>query len=90
MSVKRSAKEDTGRTVGDLTAKLNILLCIDNNLLFTVDRDDLRRAVGIAGVVDQAARRNSQSEYTAANHIAYPKLPFFVASTTRSSSIRKR
>lgn len=46
-------------TICDLTTEFNVLLCVDHNLLFTIDRDDLRSTIGITGVVDQAPANSS-------------------------------
>jgi hypothetical protein len=37
-----------GRTIGDLIAKLDVLLSVDNDLLFTADSNDLRSTVRVA------------------------------------------
>lgn len=42
------------RTVGDLFAHVDVGLGVDDNLLLAIDRDDARRAVRDAAVVDQA------------------------------------
>lgn len=39
-------------TICDLTAKFNVLLGINYNLLLSINRDDLRSAIGIARMVD--------------------------------------
>jgi hypothetical protein len=41
------------RTVCNLVAELYILLCIDDDLLLTIDRDDFSSAVRVARVIDQ-------------------------------------
>lgn len=43
------------RTICDLAAKLDVLFGIYDDLLFTIDRDDLSCAVGIARVVDETS-----------------------------------
>ena len=49
-------KKGQKRTISYLTTKLYVLLGVNDNLLLTVDRDNLRRAVGIAGVVDKTTK----------------------------------
>ena len=39
------------RTVSDFAAQLNVLLSVDDDLLFTIDGDDLSGTIGITGVV---------------------------------------
>ena len=43
------------RTVGDLLARLNVCLGVNDNLLFAVDRDNLGGAVGRATMVNEAS-----------------------------------
>jgi hypothetical protein len=82
-------------TVSDLLIGLNVGLGVDDNLLDAVDGDDLGRAVGHAAVVDETSARMRQGEVSSGakrseSNRTHPKLPFLVASTTRSSSTRKR
>ena len=54
-------------TVSNLVAKLDVLLGIDNDLLLTINSDDLRRAVRIARVVDQPSV-NCKKRIVVRNH----------------------
>ena len=79
------------RTIGDLTAELNVLLRVYHNLLLPTDRDDLRSTVGVARMIDESTGGELASSYTVVKTaVTHPRFPFFVASTTRSSSIRNK
>jgi hypothetical protein len=45
----------TQRTVSDLIAQLYVLLGIDDDLLLSIDRYDLRRTIRVARVIDKSA-----------------------------------
>lgn len=80
------------RTISNFVAQLYILFCIDDNLLFPTDRNDLSSAIGITRMVDESTAKviNHKKEEQRESKPTYPRFPFFVASTTKSSSIRKR
>lgn len=50
--------ERTRRTIGNLVPIINILLRVNNNLLLSINCDDLCSAVWITRMVDQPAGRN--------------------------------
>ena len=79
-------------TISNFVAQLYILFCIDDNLLFPTDRNDFSGAIGITRMVDESAAKviNQNKEEQRESKPAYPRFPFLVASTTKSSSIRKR
>ena len=84
-------RKEEKRTISYLTTKLYVLLGVNDNLLLSVNRYDLSGAIRIARVVDKPtleAKINIRSSRRM--KATYPRFPFFVASTTRSSSIRKR
>ena len=81
------------RTVCNFVAELYILLGVDHDLLLTINCDDLGSAVRVTRVVDQPPRDTKngvQRVITKGAHGTYPRFPFFVASTTKSSSIRNK
>lgn len=43
-------------TISNLITQFNVLLGINNNFLLAVDSDDLRGAIRIAGMIDQATK----------------------------------
>ena len=47
------------RTIGDLTAELNVLLRVNHDLLLPADRDDFRGAVRVARMVDESTTSTS-------------------------------
>ena len=79
-------------TISDLISELDILLRVDDDLLLTIDGDDLRRAIRVARMIDESTITTIDSDSVVRAQIeqTYPRLPFLVASTTKSSSIRNR
>ena len=70
--------KDKGRehTISYLVAQLDVLLGIDNDLLLTINSDDLRRAVRIARVVDQPSvncKKELLSETTTSGELELTK-----------------
>src|ERR1700733_13474482 len=48
------------RTICNLVAEFYILLCIDDDLLLTINRDDLGSAVRVTRVIDQPPKNNKK------------------------------
>ena len=90
------ARSRARHTIRNLVPEFDILLGINDNLLLPTDRDNLGRTIGITRVIDQSPIliHRASDTFRRLNRpngkITHPRLPFFVASTTRSSSIRKR
>ena len=80
------------RTISDFIPQLNFLLGVNDNFFHATDGDDFSRAVRVTGVVDKPPAGSFRSTQLQNAHRGqtHPRLPFFVASTTRSSSILKR
>lgn len=81
------------RTVCDLAPELDILLGIYHNLLLSVNSNDLRRTIRIARMINQPPNSPNPSsakkkkKKRKQKNTTHPRFPFFVASTTKSSSI---
>ena len=58
MSDNGRERRDRVRTVCDFASQLNILLGVDDDLLLTIDGDDLGGTVWIAGMVDETAAKD--------------------------------
>ena len=50
------------RTIGDLTAELNVLLRVNHDLLLPADRDDFRGAVRVTRMVDESTTSTSATQ----------------------------
>ena len=91
----KTASWDATRTVCNLVAEFYILLSIDDDLLLSIDRDDLGSAVRVTRVIDQppkSPKKIGSQRVMMMTRVrnTYPRFPFFVASTTKSSSIRNK
>ena len=79
IEVSPGSRERIGRsllTVGNLVAQLDVLLGVDDDLLLTLNGDDLRRTVRIARVVDQPSvncKKELLSETTTSGELELTK-----------------
>lgn len=59
-SAKRTEARREERTIGHFVARPNVRLCVDDNLLLPVDRDDASGTVGSTAVVDETSEKGGE------------------------------